>query len=199
MTWRAVATTALCACSLTQEWRARAAQPVAPATTIARQPTAKTFALVPAPGPDPGCPVADNGVREGDQNPKISIYRLCFPGLRTQFEHAVTALLSGLLTPGDSNPDYVARVSDFQLHTGNGEHRGARPYHYEIQWDVELLDRRGAVIVDIKDVTGVAGGAGGYEPASDELDTGLAQSLFTAEGSILDAIRTAVLASSAVQ
>jgi hypothetical protein len=138
----------------------------------------------------------------GDKTSEFPDYRLCFSGLRRQFERGVTALLSGLFTPGDVSPDYVARVKDFQLRAGVPPGRvpnyGSSCLVYEIHWDVELVDRQGAVIIDIKNVT-PAGCMADAESPTDELDNNAARRISTAEGKILDAVRTAVLASSAMQ
>jgi hypothetical protein len=126
----------LAGCSGWSEVRHIAA-PTASFERVVRQPASATFAL--ERGQDqPVC------YEYSDVIPKSPT---CVDGLRAHFDGALDALLSDFLTrasPG-ARPDYVATFELSRVDRLMAP-RGAS-VHYEAQWGISIVDRRGAVVV----------------------------------------------------
>jgi hypothetical protein len=110
----------------------------APASTIVRRPSPKTFTLVAGVGEDPEC------VQTG----QIGV-RYCFLGFRAGFERATEKALSGLLTPSKTamEADYRAEVKTLSLNLGS-DHGYTT---FVIPWSFEIVDRSGRVVVTVHD------------------------------------------------
>ena len=107
----------------------------APSSTIVRDPSVKTFALV----------------NEIDQPACLSSGELaaptCFVGFRPRFDEALGKVLAGMLTTNAVDPDYHASVN--QLHLSLAFDHGYRGY--AIDWEFTLEDRSGRTIVHLAD------------------------------------------------
>ena len=172
-------------------WKSLPAPKVAPASVVSRTPLARTFKLEPTVGPPRGCPIRDDGELEGDFNSTWQLGRTCFDGFAARLDDGVRDMLRGLLTENQAAPMYDARLratfSSESSHLARGE-----TYHFIVHWIFEMLDKTGAVVVRLDQKTPTER----VDYVSDET---IEAHLGAAEARILDAIRTAVLASSAMQ
>jgi hypothetical protein len=175
-------------------WHYRDADVVSPTTTIARVPIAKTYKLEAWKGPDRGCVLHADGTRAGAGviPNDVRFLRLCFPGLRGQFDASLEAMLQNLLTPAET-PDYVARMKVFDLRSATVYENRTSVYYYTLDWGFELVDRDANVVVAVKDTTR---SRSRVDRAKDE---DAQDALEVVEREMLDRIRGALLASSVFQ
>jgi hypothetical protein len=184
---------ALAACEGTP-WHYRSADVVSPTTTIARVPIAKTYKLEAWKGPDRGCALNADGTRAGAGliPADLRFLKLCFPGLRGQFDASVDTMLQNLLTPAET-PDFVARIKVFDLRCASVYENRTSVYYYALDWGFELVDRDGNVVVAVNDTTRT------HSRVDHAKDEDAQDALTVVEREVLDRIRGAMLASSAFQ
>jgi hypothetical protein len=175
-------------------WHYRSADLVSPSTTIARVPIAKTYKLEAWNGPDRGCVLNGDGTRAGAGlvPSDLRFLRLCYPGLRGQFDASLDTMMQNLLTPGET-PDYVARMKVFDLRSATVYENRTSVYYYTLDWGFELVDRDGNVVVAVKDTTR------SQRRVDQRKDEDAQDTLELVERETLDRIRGAMLASSVFQ
>jgi hypothetical protein len=175
-------------------WHYRSADVVSPTTTIARVPIAKTYKLEAWDGLDRGCVLNGDGTLAGAGlvPNDIRFLKLCFPGLRGQFDSSLDTMLQNLLTPAKT-PDYIARMKVFELRSAAAYENRTTVYYYTLDWGFELVDRDAKVVVAVKDTSR------SRSRVNQAKDQDAQDVLEGVEREMLDRIRGALLASSVFQ